>query len=136
LSNQHESSVRKNIKWQGDKMTFQHDSDSDIEEEMKALVELTRQSKSLSWILYLVSMFVGGGLFFLEFTSLYLAIYGGLVPLLIFYAMDKLEHSIFSNHIVFISMKKHELVSRYEGDPDKLDAVMKVAESLKKQGLM
>ena len=111
-------------------------SDQNIEDELKQLLSgLASHKPTISWFSYIVSGLIGGVLFFLEFTSPYLAIYGSLIPVLIFIAMDRLMLGIYNSRVILTKLKMQELISQYGGSDEQLKAVIDIQKTLIKSGL-
>ena len=111
-------------------------NDQNIEDELKQLLSgLASHKPTISWFSYIASGLIGGVLFFLEFTSPYLAIYGSLIPILIFLAMDRLMIGIYDSRVILTNLKMQELISQYGGSNEQLKAIIDIQKTLIKSGL-
>jgi hypothetical protein len=111
-------------------------NDQNIEDELKKLLSgLASHKPAISWYSYIASGLIGGVLFFLEFTSPYLAIYGSFIPVLIFLAMDRLMLGIYDSRVILTNLKMQELISQYDGGDERLMAIIDTQKTLIKSGL-
>lgn len=109
--------------------------DSDIEDELKLALNLVEKYPGRSWWFLLLIAAIGGGLVFLGTQNYYLAAFGGFISFLIIYAAGDVISNMHTVKTIILQLKIQELMTRYEGNPKTLKAIIAVESTMREHNL-